>query len=75
MNLNAIRLLLLLPLIVLVLNLMGCAGSSPALVIDCPAPPLTPSVSTPAPQTPYSASAQQDIQSWRKRLTGTLTTP
>jgi hypothetical protein len=59
----------------LVINLMGCATSSPPSIIDCPAPPLTPSVSLPKPPTLYSQSALIDIQSWRKRLTNTLTTP
>ena len=57
MNLETVKLLLLLPLIVLALSLMGCATSSPPSVIDCPAPPLTPSVSMPQPQMPAAGLA------------------
>lgn len=59
-------------LMLLVLNLMACAGKPQTLPDDLPTLPPAPSLSTPLPQTNYSFSAAEDTKSWRARLMGTL---
>lgn len=61
-------LMLLLP----VLLLAACGTSSPRPEGALPRIPQPPSLTTPIPQQTYSRSAQEDIQRWQKRLTGTL---
>lgn len=60
-------------LLLLVLNLMGCASKPmppPAASQPMALPPL-PSLSTPLPQTSYSLTAAAVIKSWQEKLMGT----
>lgn len=63
--------LMLLPLAAL---LTACGTTLPNSAGNSPALPPRPAVSERMPSQTYSASAQQDIQNWRKRLTGTPVT-
>lgn len=61
----------LLPLLPALL-MAACATQSPAPTVASPRLPAKPSISTPVPQEPYSVSASNRIENWRKRLMGTL---
>ena len=59
-------------LMLLGLNLSGCASKSPPAV--CPPLPAAPSVTMQQPSKPYSESVQQSLQRWREKLTDTSQT-
>jgi hypothetical protein len=63
-----------LTLLMLVLSLLGCATTSAPSGFT-PRNPSPPQPSQSQPSQTYSSSAAADIQSWRKLLTDTLTTP
>ena len=60
-------------LMLLGLNLSGCASKSPPVV--CPPLPAAPSVTMQQPSKPYSESVQQDLSGWQKRLMDTPLIP
>jgi hypothetical protein len=62
---------LMLPLLAALLP--SCGTTLPNSGGNFPALPPQPVISEPMPLQTYSASAQRDIQSWRKRLTDTQT--
>ncbi len=74
MKLQNVKLLSVLMLMLLAGLLTACATNSPPTSVQCPALLPMPPVSTPTPSQTYSASAQKDMQVWRKRLTGTQAT-
>ena len=65
------------------LALPGCAATSTVRApAECPSLPSRPALTQPLPSTPYSASAQTELndlqaamQRWQQRLTGTRLTP
>ena len=59
-------------LLLLVLNLTGCAANPPTLPADLPRLPPPPSLSTPLPALSYSAHAAEVIKQWRKQLMDTV---
>lgn len=60
-------------LLLLVLNLMGCASKPtlPPVAWQQLTLPPPPSLSTPLPPTSYSQTAADTIRIWQERLTGT----
>ena len=58
-------------LLLLVINLMGCAASCPKLPAGSVQLPPPPSLSTPLPQVNYSLSAAESERTSRAKLMGT----
>ena len=61
-------------LMALAASLTACASKSTPPAISSPRLPEMPQLSEPLPSEPYSKTVADDIQGWRKRLTGTSTT-
>ncbi len=58
-------------LLLLILNLMGCAASSPTPRAVSPQLPPPPSLSTPLPPVSYSLTAAEAIKNWRAKQMAT----
>lgn len=58
-------------LLLLVLNLMGCAHNSQVVPAESLTLPPPPSLSTPLPPVSYSLTAAEAIKNWRAKLMGT----
>lgn len=56
------------------LFLTACASNPQMPPTDLPALPPPPSLSTPLPSTPYTATAAQRMQRWQRVLQGMLLT-
>ena len=69
------RLLLGAILLLVALWLVACTTTSPLTSNSSQPLPSMPSASTPAPQTSYLITAQQDIQKWRDQLKAISLTP
>lgn len=69
MPLVTVKPLLAVMLLLLVLNLMGCATKPAPQPAESPRLPPPPSLSTPLPSLSYSATAADVIKTWRQRLT------
>lgn len=67
---------MLVPPLLLVLSLSGCATKSPLPPpVVCPPLPSPPSETTPQPSQPYSESVSQSLKGWQKRLMDTPLIP
>lgn len=64
-----------LTMLLLTLLQTACATQSAPSVVACPTLPPAPAATQPPPLLPYSVSARNNIERWRKMLTDTPAIP